>query len=535
MFVIKYPSKGIPASEGVVSAWSVKEGNLVKNGDFLAEIEVFGAVAAIESTINGTLRKIIAPVGTPVKTGDALAVVGRPEEDISCILAAITPQSSSVDMKNPVKAETSSAVSAAIQKDDKSNPVIFEKKEEVMTPPQPIQSGVSFEGVIPVLMPQAGQTMEEGTILSWKVKEGDRIAVGQVIMEIETDKAAMEVEAVDAGRIAKIIAPEGAVVPVKTPVAYLAEEGVDIDALLASGATASAPSSRPAAVPAAAESTVSAASRQPVSVSETGRVKASPAARKIARDKGIDLAAVAGGSGPGGRILSTDVQAVQPAPEGVKTYAVSKMRRAIANNLLYSKQNIPHFYAKLTIDAGSLYAVYRRTKEQFKCSINDFITAACARAIRQYPAFRSQYKDGQIVENPAVNIGIAVGTENGLTVPVVLNADRMNLEQLALRTRQIVEAARNGRLEGIGQGVFTITNLGMFGVEEFAAIINPPESAILAVGALREGTTVENGAIRAARLMTMTLSVDHRVIDGVLAAEFLKAVKELLEKPEQLI
>jgi len=535
MFVIKYPSKGIPASEGVVAAWTASEGKLVKKGEILAKIEISSAVIALESSISGTLRKIMAPDGTPVKVGDALALVGRPEEDISSILSKITPPLPAVDEPKYAKPETSAGVSVESQKDDKRQPNIL-KKEENMTLAKPIQPAANSGGIIPVLMPQAGQTMEEGTILSWKVKEGDRIAVGQVIMEIETDKAAMEVEAVDAGRIAKIIAPEGTVVPVKTPVAYLAEEGIDIDAFLASGADASVPSVQSADTMAApAQSRDTESSRQPASVSETGRVKASPAARKMARDKGIDLAGLTAGSGPGGRILSADVQAVQAVPSQVQTYAVDKMRQAIANNLLYSKQNIPHFYAKLTLDAGSLYAVYRKTKEQFKCSINDFITAACARAIRQYPAFRSQYRDGQIVENPAVNIGIAVGTENGLTVPVVLNADRMNLEQLASSSRQVVEAARSGKLKGVGQGVFTITNLGMFGVEEFAAIINPPESAILAVGALREGTAVENGAIRATRLMTITLSVDHRVIDGVLAAEFLKTVKELLEKPEQLI
>ncbi len=221
--------------------------------------------------------------------------------------------------------------------------------------------------------------------------------------------------------------------------------------------------------------------------------------------------------------------------EGTRTYTVSKMRRAIANNLLYSKQNVPHFYAKTTIDAGLLFSTYKKTKEQFKCSVNDFITRACSKAMRQYPAFRSQYKDAEVIEHSSVNIGIAVGTDNGLTVPVILDADRMNLEQLAVKTRQIVESARNGKLEGMGQGLFTITNLGMFGVEEFSAIINPPESAILAVGAIREGVAVKDGQMHPTRLMTVTLSSDHRIIDGILSAQFLQTLKELLEKPEQLI
>jgi pyruvate dehydrogenase E2 component (dihydrolipoamide acetyltransferase) len=524
MYVIKYSSQGGLPREGVVAAWSATEGNRVKKGDFLLEVNAGGGVWQVEAGIEGTLRKVIAGAGKPVRWGDILAIIGQPSEDISSVLDKIETPKVVPDVqclhkeKSPVEVK-----------------IIEPKKEEIMTSKQSEQQPAgSSQGVIPVLMPQAGQSMEEGTILSWKVKEGDRIEVGQVIMEIETDKATMEVEAVNAGRVAKIVAPEGAVVPVKTPIAYLAEEGVDMAAYAAPALAPSTEVPKPAVVP-PAEPEVSTAPKAVAPVSESGRVKASPAARKTAQVQGIDLAAIGAGSGPGGRILSTDVQAAEAVPTETQVHPMTKMRRAIANNLLYSKQNIPHFYAKVTIDAGNLFTTYRKTKEQFKCSVNDFITAACAKAIRQYPAFRSQYKDAQVAENPAVNVGIAVGTENGLTVPVVINADRMNLEQLAARTRQVVEAARGGKLEGIGQGVFTITNLGMFGVEEFSAIINPPESAILAVGAIREGVAVENGAIRPTRLMTITLSVDHRVIDGVMAAQFLKTLKELLESPEQLI
>ena len=275
--------------------------------------------------------------------------------------------------------------------------------------------------VIPILMPQAGQSMEEGTILSWKVKGGDRIEVGQIIMEIETDKATMEVEAVDAGRIAKIVSQEGDIVEVKVPVAYLAEEDVDMDAYLASaGTTTEAPKSGSGSPVADAPKESSfTAQKSTASVSQTGRIKASPAARKAAQQAGVDLTSIDAGSGPGGRILSTDVKTAGVSTSRTRTYTVSKMRRAIANNLLYSKQNVPHFYAKTTIDAGLLFATYRKTKEQFKCSVNDFITCACAKAMRQYPAFRSQYKDSEVIEYSSVNIGIAVGTDDGLTVPVV--------------------------------------------------------------------------------------------------------------------
>jgi len=211
------------------------------------------------------------------------------------------------------------------------------------------------------------------------------------------------------------------------------------------------------------------------------------------------------------------------------------MRKAIARNLTFSKQNIPHFYAKLTVDAGAMMAFYRRQKELYRCSINDVVTLAAARLIAEFPPFRSQLDNDQIIEYPTANIGIAVGLDDGLVVPVLVGADRMTLQQAAAETRRIVEAARAGKIEAMGQGVFTITNLGMFGLEEFGAIINPPEAAILAVGAVREDTIVRDGAIRPAQVMTLTLSADHRIIDGVLGARFLARLKEVLENPEQLI
>jgi pyruvate dehydrogenase E2 component (dihydrolipoamide acetyltransferase) len=529
MHITKYPEKGRFSSEGVIIVWDKNIGDTVKKGDLLVEIEASGECIQMESAAEGTLLKVLANTGRFVRSGDPLAVIGKSGEDISKAIKQLE-QNKPVSAKQAPKVQPKAKAKPAVevQVAQSTQP----KKEEVMTTPQ---STGDPDNVIPILMPQAGQSMEEGTILSWQVKEGDTIEVGQVIMEIETDKATMEVEAVDAGRIARIVACEGDIVEVKVPVAYLAEEGVDVDAHIASGGSAVAPAPKAASKPAPTQSAAPAVQKTPASVTASGRVKASPAARKAAADKGIDLASIGAGSGPGGRILSSDVENADVIPTETQVHTLSKMRRAIANNLLYSKQNIPHFYAKTTIDAGLLFATYRKTKEQFKCSVNDFVTRACAKAIRQYPAFRSQYKGTEVIENPAVNIGIAVGTDEGLTVPVVLGADRMKLKNLSARTREVVESARNGKLEGMGQGVFTITNLGMFGVEEFSAIINPPESAILAVGAIREGVMVENGAMRPSRLMTVTLSVDHRVIDGVLSAQFLKTLKALLEAPEQLV
>jgi pyruvate dehydrogenase E2 component (dihydrolipoamide acetyltransferase) len=526
MHIIRYPEKGRFSSEGVVTAWDKNAGDTVNKGDFLVQIEASGEWIQLESAADGILLKVLAGVGGFVRSGDPLAVIGSAGEDISRAIGQLEPKKVAAVPKSSPKPEAKPA--AKVQAVQSTQP----KKEEVMATPK---STGNPDNVIAVLMPQAGQSMEEGTILSWAVKEGDVIEVGQVIMEIETDKATMEVEAVDAGRVARIVSAEGDIVEVKVPVAFLAENDADVDAYLASAGGASTPVAAKPEAKSAAKSAAPAVQKSPASVSASGRVKASPAARKVAAGKGLDLASIGSGSGPGGRILSSDVENADVIPTETQVHTLSKMRRAIANNLLYSKQNVPHFYAKTTIDAGLLFSTYRQTKEQFKCSVNDFVTCACAKAVRQYSAFRSQYIDSEIVENPSANIGIAVGTDEGLTVPVVLDADRMKLEQLAARTREVVESARNGKLEGMGQGVFTITNLGMFGVEQFSAIINPPESAILAVGAIREGVVVENGAMRPTRLMTVTVSVDHRVIDGVVAAQFLKTLKELLEEPEQLV
>jgi len=375
-----------------------------------------------------------------------------------------------------------------------------------------------------------------------------------VIFEIETDKATLEVEAVDAGRLARITVPEGGCVKVLEPVGYLADNDADVDTFIASSAPSeSAPTetAQPAVQEAVQTSSAPAAA---ATVSESGRVKASPAARKVASERGVDLGSLPAGSGPNGRILSTDVPAAGAAPakrpetaaaampapvvEGdVVRKRMSGMRKAIARNLLASKQNIPHFYIKTSIVADQLYAFYQLEKAKYPCSLNDVVVMACAKAIQEFPAFRSKMdKDKEeILEFPNSNIGIAVGMDDGLVVPVLVGAEQMSLKQLGAETRRIATAARNGKIEGMGKGVFTITNLGMFGVTEFSAIINPPEAAILAVGAVREEVIVSGGTMRPGRTMNMTLSADHRIIDGMLAAKFMARLKEILEYPQQLV
>jgi pyruvate dehydrogenase E2 component (dihydrolipoamide acetyltransferase) len=410
--------------------------------------------------------------------------------------------------------------------------------------------------MIKITMPQAGQTMEEGTILSWRKNEGEQVNKGEILFEIETDKANVEVEAPGSGILRRILCPPGTTVPVLAPIAILADPAEEVSreeaeavAELRSllGGTSSVPQSLAQKTaehaPAVEKPTPSAPgeqtreSRAARPSPPAGRLKASPLARKIAQERGLDLGALWPGSGPGGRILSADLgraAIVAPAATEPGRRPMSGMRRAIARNLLLSKQTIPHFYMRLTIDAAPLQGFSRAEKAKYPCSVTDVITLACARVIREFPAFRSQLVGDDLVENPESNIGLAVGMEDGLRVPVLVGAERLSLRQVAEQARRVTEAAHQGKVEAMGRGVFTISNLGMYGVEEFSAIINPPEAAILAVGAIREAVIVKDGALRAGRVMTMTLSADHRIIDGLLAARFMGRLKEVLESPEQL-
>lgn len=500
---ITLPQLANGMTAATVVRWLKQPGDRFSAGDGLVELEIEDALVHLEASQSGTLARILAQPHQTIRVGDELAQV-----------------------------EATSA------------PAPESKPETTATQP-PSDTPATPGNVTPILMPQAGNTMEEGIVLSWKVTEGDHIEVGQIICEIETDKATIEYESPDAGRLARIVAHEDQTVPVKQPIAFLADNDADIDAYLsAKGTTTAVVAASPVAatagssagmVAARAEARVS-TGRSPVTAE--GRIKASPAARKIAQERGIDLASIGPGSGPGGRILSTDVErakvpAIVSADGKPIRRPVPKMRRAIGLNLQKSKQTVPHFYVRMTIDAGPLFAYYREQKPLTNCTLNDCVVLAVGRAMAECPAVRSQIDGDEIIEYPHANIGIAVGVDDGLVVPVVRSVETLTLAQLAAEAKRVVENARNGKLENIGEGNFTITNLGMFGVEEFSAIINPPESGILAVSAVREAVIVENGTMRPGRVMTMTLSADHRVVDGLLAAKFLGRLKEILENPSE--
>lgn len=498
-------------ADGVTAAtvvrWLKQPGEAFCAGDALLELEIEDALVRLEASQSGTLSRVLAQPHATVTVGAELAQVQA--------TVAPAPQS------KPEKTVTQQPADAPGTSEARGTP----------------------GNVTPILMPQAGNTMEEGILVSWKVSEGDGIQVGQILCEIETDKATIEYESPDAGRLARIVARQGDTVPIKQPIALLAENDADADAYLAAmgtGATVTAAGSGTAAAASSAEGVAVAAESRvasgPPPVTAEGRIKASPAARKIASERGIDLASLGAGSGPGGRILSSDVERAKAAAvttgdgQAIRR-PMPKMRRAIGLNLQKSKQTVPHFYVRLTINAEPLFAFYREHKPRSNCTLNDCVVLAVGRTMGEFPGVRSQIQGDEIVEFPHANIGIAVGVEHGLVVPVVRSVETLSLAQLAAEAKRVVENARNGKLENIGQGNFTITNLGMFGIEEFGAIINPPESGILALGAVRETVIVASGMMRPGRVMTMTLSADHRVVDGLLAAKFLGRLKALLENP----
>jgi pyruvate dehydrogenase E2 component (dihydrolipoamide acetyltransferase) len=520
MPTLSLPIAGKSASNATILRWRKQAGDAVSKQEILLEMETDEGFATVESPVDGLLKEILAPAGKTVPSGAPLASIesGAASQPAPKSQTAPQPQTSTQQTK-----PTSNMIAPAGK-------------------------------VIPVLMPKAGQSMEEGVIVKWHVQPGAQIKKGDIIFEIETDKATMEVEATDSGRLARIVAGDGANSLVLVPVAYLADSDADVDAFIAASGGAEAPTASAAAAEVSKAEQAPAIVSTPAGATETGRVKASPAARRLAGERGIDLASVAQGSGPGGRILSTDVPAAGAAPAkaaskpaasgavvegtlpgGVVRKRMSGMRKAIARNLTLSKTTIPHWYIRSRINAGPMMSFYKSQKVKNGCSVNDVIVMACAKALMDFPLMRSRVDGESFLEFPGANIGVAVGMDEGLVVPVVVNAERFTLEQLTSETKRLANQARAGKIENMGQGIFTISNLGMFGVDDFVAIVNPPEAAILAVGSVKEDVIVKDGAIRAGQVMNLTLSSDHRLVDGTVGAQFMARLKILLEEPLQLI
>ncbi|MBV1858015.1 MAG: 2-oxo acid dehydrogenase subunit E2 [Nannocystaceae bacterium] len=408
-----------------------------------------------------------------------------------------------------------------------------------------------------VELPRLSDTMEEGVIAKWHIAEGDKVKRGQIIADVETDKATMEYESFDAGTVLKIIAAEGDTYPIGTPIAVLGKPGEDVDAALAKagggGAPAPAPNANADAAPAPAAVAPAAPAAAPVPSAEDGRVAASPLARRMAHEAGIALSAITG-SGPHGRVVKVDVEAAiagggastpgTTVSHGARTFvsrpdtkmSLSQMRKTIAKRMGQSNAEIPHFY--LTIDADMAGAVAMRTQlkaalPDVKISYNDMVILAVAKALVKHPEINA-YWDGQtIIRRGDIHVGMAVAVEEGLIVPPVRHTEQRTLSEVAKTTRAIGAKARDKKLtpgEMTGS-TFTVSNLGMFGIEQFLAVINPGEGAILAVGAIRDEAVVVDGKLEPGKRMRVNLACDHRVMDGAVGAKFLVTLRGYLEQP----
>jgi pyruvate dehydrogenase E2 component (dihydrolipoamide acetyltransferase) len=411
-----------------------------------------------------------------------------------------------------------------------------------------------------IIMPKLGFDMAEGMLVRWVKAVGQPVEKGEVLAEIETDKATVEVEARAAGVLHTHLVEEGTAVPIGTPIAVIgaADEKIDMEALLASAQTAEAEAGEsPAAEVPQAEPLPAAAPAEDGDGRIPGGVRASPIARRLAREHRIELAGIVG-SGPGGRIVKRDVEAALAAPAEARPIAItpeiapdlplqtvrqplSKLRATIGNRMTASKQQVPHFYVTSEIDAEPLMALRAEANallpEAEKLTVNDFLVKAAAIALRQFPNLNASIDGEDIVRHGDINIGIAVGVDDGLLTVVVHNADRTPLRQIASQARAMIARARQGRVRprDIEGSTFTVSNLGMFDIDHFIAIINPPEAAILAVGSVRQIAVVQGDSIKIGKRLKVTLSADHRVTDGVEAARWLQAFRAILEHPLQLV
>ncbi|HRO84378.1 MAG TPA: pyruvate dehydrogenase complex dihydrolipoamide acetyltransferase [Niabella sp.] len=527
-------------TEGVIAAWHKKVGDTVKKGDLLAEIETDKATMELESYKDGTVLYLGVEKGGKLKVDDLMVIVGNPGEDISGMIGETSVPAITAEKHEPQPAATKENKPAA-------------------------GSALDISGIEEVvLMPRLSDTMTEGVIASWGKNVGDDIKKGDLLAEIETDKATMELESYKNGKLLYQGAKKGEKVKVNDLLCIIGEEGkVDVDAIVSAAKNQSAGSSEAAATPvqeAVAEAPIAKVETPATAASssiENGRIKASPLAKKLAAEKGINLSNVQG-SGDGGRITKSDIDNYQPQsqpqsqsqpqpqpaymPVGQESFDevdVSQMRKVIAKRLAESKFSAPHFYLTMSIDMDAAVASRAKINEtsQVKISFNDFVLKACAIALRQHPAINSSWLGDKIRTNHHINIGVAVAVDEGLLVPVVRFADTKSLSQIATEVKTFAQKAKDKKLQPSDWegNTFTISNLGMFGIDEFTAIINPPDACILAIGGISKVPVVKNGQIVPGNVMKVTLSCDHRVVDGAKGAAFLQTLKELLEEPLRML
>jgi pyruvate dehydrogenase E2 component (dihydrolipoamide acetyltransferase) len=539
--IITMPRLSDTMTEGVVATWLKKVGDTVKEGDILAEIETDKATMEFEAFEAGTLLHIGIQEGESAPVDSLLAIIGKEGEDISSLLAG----------------------GNAAKTDEKSTEAEPAKNEEA----KPKVSAEIPAGVKVVTMPRLSDTMTDGTVATWLKKIGDTVKEGDILAEIETDKATMEFESFNSGTLLYIGVQEGQSAPVDSILAIIGPAGTDVSGIAENFTKGGEAPKAEKTESKSEDAKPSTENKEEASTSSetNGRIFASPLARQIAKDKGINLSQVKG-SGENGRIVKSDVEnftpsavtpqkavqqesvaqpvaTVQPFVPAGESYSEevknSQMRKTIARRLSESKFTAPHYY--LTIEVAMDEAMKSRaiinTVPDTKVSFNDMVVKACAMALKKHPQVNTQWKEDVTVINHHVNIGVAVAVEDGLVVPVLKFTDQMSLTQIGAAVKDLAGRAKNKKLQPAEMegSTFTVSNLGMFGITEFTSIINQPNSAILSVGAIIEKPVVRNGQIVVGNTMKVTLACDHRTVDGATGAQFLQTLRTYLENPVTML
>lgn len=521
------PKMSDTMTEGVIALWLKKVGDKVKSGDVLAEVETDKATMELESYHDGVLLYIGAPEKSSVPVDGLLAIIGKEGEQFEHLLSggvAPSPQ----------------------QKVEQSTN---------QPPPPEVTASASLSAQV-IRMPKMSDTMTEGVIVAWHKQVGDQVKSGELLAEVETDKATMELESYESGTLLHIGISAGKAAKVDEIIAVIGAKGTDITSLLQPQVALAVDSSKPVQ---AAHAAPGPQPRDNGTPAEGDRLKISPLAKKLAVEKGIDPYLLKG-TGEQGRIVKRDVDAFMPSSHSVQTalselpaikatlapqsdaftdLPVSQMRKTIARRLGESKFTAPHFYLTMEIDMDNAVETRKKVNElsPVKVSFNDLVVKAVAASLKQHPKINASWLGDKIRMNHAIHIGVAVAVEEGLLVPVVRNADQKSLSQIAQEVKDFGAKAKNKQLQPSDWegNTFTISNLGMFGIEEFTAIINTPDACILAVGAIREVPVVKHGQIVPGNIMKVTLSCDHRAVDGSVGAAFLQTLKAMLEDPIRIL
>jgi pyruvate dehydrogenase E2 component (dihydrolipoamide acetyltransferase) len=555
--IIRMPRMSDTMEEGVIASWLKKVGDEVKSGDVLAEVETDKATMELEAYDDGVLLYIGVKDKQSVPVDGVLAIIGEKGENIDEIIKEV--EAEDVGKKEPEKVTSKESV-----------PEEPEKKEDV-----PDLDTSQINATV-IAMPKMSDTMTEGTIAAWHKKVGDEVKSGDILAEVETDKATMELEAYEDGTLLYIGVKEGNSVPIDGVIAVIGEKGADFQKLIdfesrkikeADKVSAHQPEQPVSGAPVSEpdeKATASPPMEQAEAAGDTGdgRIKASPLAKRLAKELGYDLSRISG-TGEFGRIIKRDVEAYEPAEvtegpvpvkeetarpvqlpqivgeESFEEVAISQMRKTIAKRLSESKFSSPHFYLTMEINMDKAIEARASMNEvaQVKISFNDLIIKAVASSLRKHPKINASWLGDKIRYYKHIHIGVAVAVEEGLLVPVVRFADNKSISHIAAEVKELGEKARNKQLQPFDWegNTFTISNLGMFGIEEFTAIINPPDACIMAVGGIKQTAVVNDGQLVPGNVMKVTLSCDHRVVDGATGAAFLQTFKEMLQDPVRIL